>query len=159
FGSPRRRQSRAQRCCCTPVRANVWRSSCPAIHRCRNERKYGRGGTAMTNAIATISAIYEAFGRGDVTAILDLLSDNVAWEPWADNTAQCAGVPWLVARQGKTGAGEFFRFVGQFQIHEFKVLSLIGSEQQVAAEVVIDATVPGGKRYRDEELHLWNLDE
>ena len=113
----------------------------------------------MTNAIATISAIYEAFGRGDVTAILDRLSDNVAWEPWADNTAQRAGVPWLVARQGKAGAGEFFRFVGQFQIHEFKVLSLFGSEQQVAAEVVIDATVPGGKRYRDEELHLWNLDE
>ena len=30
-------------------------------------------------------------------------------------------------------------------------------DTQVAAEAVVDAIVPGGKRLRDEEMHLWNV--
>ncbi len=28
----------------------------------------------------------------------------------------------------------------------------------MSAEIVIEATVPGGGRYRDEEMHLWSFD-
>ena len=71
--------------------------------------------------LETVQTIYAAFGRGDVPAIIDLVSDDVTWESWADNSAQKAGVPWLLARQGKAGAGEFFELVGQFTIHDFQV--------------------------------------
>jgi hypothetical protein len=107
--------------------------------------------------LETVQAIYAAFGRGDVPAIIELMSDSVEWESWADNSAQRAGVPWMTARQGKAGVAGFFQLVGQFTIHEFQVLSIMATDRQVAAEFVIDATPPGGRRYRDEEMHLWTF--
>ena len=113
----------------------------------------------MADHVATVASIYEAFGRGDMPAILAALAEDVRWEEWADNHAQKAAVPWLQARQGKAGALEFFAVAGQFTIHEFRVLSLLAGGDQVVAEVVIDATVPTGARYRDEELHLWTFND
>jgi hypothetical protein len=68
------------------------------------------------------------------------MAEDVQWEAWADNSAQKADVPWLRLRHGKAGAAEFFQLVAQFQIHDFKVLSLMANDRQVAAEFVIDAT-------------------
>lgn len=114
----------------------------------------------MNQHVETVQAIYEAFGRGDVPAILEHLAEDVRWEEWADNRAQAAGVPWLLPRHGKSGAIEFFGVVGQFQFHEFQVLSLMEGGNQVAAELAIDATIPAsGTRLRDEEIHLWTFDD
>ena len=111
------------------------------------------------NNIATINRIYEAFGRGDIPAIIKFLADNVQWEQWADNSSQKAGVPWMQARKGKDGAFEFFRIVGEFNIKDFKVLSIMGNGNQVAVEFIIEADVPAtGGHYRDEEIHLWTFD-
>ncbi len=112
---------------------------------------------ASTHA-AVVEELYSAFGRGDIPVILDLLAEDVRWETWADAFAQRAGVPWLQQRTGRDGAAEFFRVVGAFEIAEFAVLSIMADESQVAAEISIDAAVPGGGRYRDEELHLWSFD-
>ena len=43
------------------------------------------------------------------------------------------------------------------EVHDFRVLDVIAGERQVAVEVLIDATLPGGGRVRDEELHLWSF--
>ena len=111
------------------------------------------------NNIATIQSIYEAFGRGDIPAIIEFLADDVQWEQWADNSAQKAGVPWMKARKGKDGAFEFFRIVGEFNIKDFQVLSIMGNGNQVAVEFIIEADVPAtGGHYRDEEMHLWTFD-
>jgi ketosteroid isomerase-like protein len=32
--------------------------------------------------IATVQSLYEAFGRGDIPAILDMQADDVTWETW-----------------------------------------------------------------------------
>ena len=112
----------------------------------------------MTDNEKTVSALYEAFGRGDIPAILDMLAGDVQWESWADNFAQTSGVPWLQLRTGKDGVQAFFEIVGTFRIDEFRVLSMMSGGNQVAAEVVIDATLPTGGHYRDEEVHLWTFD-
>lgn len=112
----------------------------------------------MTANVQTISAIYEAFGRGDVPTILGHLADDVRWEAWDDNSAQRAGVPWLEARSGREGALEFFRVVGTLKVTDFRVLKMLAGESDVAAEVVIEFETPSGVRLRDEELHLWTLD-
>ncbi|HEY4575304.1 MAG TPA: DUF4440 domain-containing protein, partial [Thermoanaerobaculia bacterium] len=62
----------------------------------------------MSDHLATVTAIYEAFGRGDIPGLLEHVSDDVEWEAWADNTAQKAGVGWMVPRRGKAGVAEFF---------------------------------------------------
>jgi ketosteroid isomerase-like protein len=114
----------------------------------------------MNNNLGTVNNIYEAFGKGDVPAIIDHLADNVQWEQWADNSSQKAGVPWMQARTGKDGALEFFRITGELDIKDFRVLSVMGNENQVAVEFVIEADVPAtGGHYRDEEIHLWTFNE
>jgi ketosteroid isomerase-like protein len=114
----------------------------------------------MQNHLATVNSIYDAFVKGDIQTITNYLSDDVQWEQWADNSAQKAGVPWMQARQGKEGAMEFFKMVGEWNINEFQVLSIMGNDKQVAAEFVIEADIPAtGGHFRDEELHLWTFNE
>jgi uncharacterized protein len=111
----------------------------------------------MSN-LATVQAIYEAFGKGDVETILGFCAEDVRWEEWDDNFAQNAGVPAMAARRGKAGVLEFFQVVGGFDIKDFQVLSVMEGPNQVAAEIVIDAVTPTGQ-YRDEEVHLWTFDD
>jgi ketosteroid isomerase-like protein len=118
----------------------------------------GAVGLSAAANLGTVRDIYDAFGRGQIDAILDRLAENVQWEQWTRSFAQRADVPWLKARSGHDGAVDFFSIVGTFEIIEFSVLDLMASEHQVTAEVVIEAKVPGGGRFRDEELHLWSFD-
>lgn len=114
----------------------------------------------MSEPLATVGKIYEAFGRGDVPAILDCMADNVQWEAWADNSAQKQGVPWLQARQGKDGVIAFFQVLRGMSVKDFQVLSLMVGGNQVAAEIIIEVEIPEtGAHFRDEELHLWTLNE
>jgi ketosteroid isomerase-like protein len=108
--------------------------------------------------LTTIQQIYAAFGCGDVPAILDVIAPDCRWEAWADNSAQGAGVAYLQPRRGPSGVGEFFAAVAELEIHDFRVLDCIAGPDQVAAEILIDASTPAGGRFRDEELHLWTLD-
>jgi ketosteroid isomerase-like protein len=113
--------------------------------------------------LETVPQIYEAFGRGDVPAILERLAPDVAWEDFADSTAQAAGVPSLARRHGREEVVGFFQLVGDgaLVVSDFQVLALIGGVgDKVVAECVIEATVTAtGRTYRDEELHLWTFDE
>lgn len=114
----------------------------------------------MTDPLTTVGVIYEAFGKGDIPAILDQMADDVRWEEWADNSAQKAGVPWLLARQGKDGVLEFFKVMGSLQVLDFRVLSLMAGGNQVAVEFEIEFAVPStGRRQRDQEMHLWTFND
>lgn len=106
----------------------------------------------MSN-LATVKAIYEAFGRGDIPFILEQLSDDVEWEKWTDNSAQKVGLPYLRSQRGKSGAEEFFSFVPDLGIRKFEVLSLMEGGNQIAAEIEIEAA-----NFSDEEIHLWTFD-
>ncbi|MEZ5402702.1 MAG: nuclear transport factor 2 family protein [Bryobacteraceae bacterium] len=106
-----------------------------------------------------LTEMYAAFQRGDIPAILEMLDDNVEWESWADNYAQRTHVPWLAPRKGKQGAADFFAIVGAMKFHTFRVIAVLGGPGQAAGEVEIDAELSGGKRLRDQELHLVNFNE
>lgn len=47
--------------------------------------------------------IYDAFGRGDIPAILDKIAPGCRWESWENNRAQREGVPTLQPRTGPAG--------------------------------------------------------
>lgn len=114
----------------------------------------------MNDNLKTVTQVYEAFGKGDIPAILNCISDNVQWEQWADNYAQRSGVPWLTAQHGKEGALSFFKTIGEFTFTDFQVLSIMNGGNQVAAEVQISIEIPStGQQLSDEELHLWTFDE
>lgn len=115
---------------------------------------------ATTRNLATAGELYAAFGRGDIAGLLDLLSDDVAWEVWDDNSAQQAGGPdYLVPRRGRLGVAEFFASVAEQTIHQFTVDDIVAGPRSAVAEVRIEMTTKTGGRFRDEELHLLTFDD
>lgn len=105
----------------------------------------------MSN-LATVKEIYEAFGKGDVPTILSKLAEDVDWEQWEDNFVQKSDVPYLRYKKGIQGVIEFFQEVAKLGIKEFKVLSVMGGANQIAAEIEIETAT-----FRDEEIHLWTF--
>jgi len=106
----------------------------------------------------TVAAMYEAFGRGDLAAILSHLSEDVTWdvteEPW---TPHAAGVPWLTPRQGHDQVAEFFEIVGAWNYERFELLDTLTSDTQVGAEIHLTADLPNGNRIDEVVIHLWTF--
>ena len=106
----------------------------------------------MTDHVQVVQGIYEAFGRGDVDAILERLAPDIAWESWEDNHATRGAVPYFVPKHDREGVREFFAEVAKMGVEDFRVLDLMASDRQVVAEIRI--VTP---RFTDEELHLWTF--
>ena len=113
-----------------------------------------------TDHVTIVSELYAAFGRGDLDGMLAPLAADVSWDAdWADLSSQRAGIGVVAPRHGIDGAREFFALLGTFTVHDFRVLDLMASENQVVAQIVIELTYPSGGRVHDEELHLWRFDD
>lgn len=104
--------------------------------------------------IQAVQEIYQAFGRGDVPAILDRLRDDVEWEPELEHY----GVPWLKPGRGKQHVGSFFQTIGeQLTFEAFEPLNLLEGGDQVAAVIRVRGHA-SGRRIDGLELHLWTFD-
>lgn len=109
--------------------------------------------------VTSVSAIYEAFGRQDLPAILERLADDVHFDAdWNDNHAQQAGVEHMAARRGHAQVADYFGLIAGWRVDEFQVLDLLASGEQVAAEVRVAFALPNGGRFIDEVMHLWTFD-
>jgi uncharacterized protein len=87
--------------------------------------------SADTN-IKTIAQIYEAFGRGDVAAILDAVTDDVDWAA----EAALLSAPWYGEHRGRDGVAEFFTAFGStMEIEEFTPLTFAANESDVLTVV------------------------
>ena len=83
--------------------------------------------------ISTVKALYEAFGRGDVTFILDSLTDDVNW---ASETI-ATGAPWFGVHKGKNGVGEFFDALGKsVEVEDFTPLAFATTDDGDVLTVV-----------------------
>jgi ketosteroid isomerase-like protein len=110
--------------------------------------------------LSTVAAIYEAFGRGDVPTVLELMSEDIAFD--ADSlgsSAAEAGHPLLSPRRGKAELVGFFEEFGRCEVHAFEVLDLMASETQVAVHVFVAYTTPAGAVIEDDEIHRWTFDQ
>jgi ketosteroid isomerase-like protein len=113
----------------------------------------------MSN-IETIKQIYEAFGRGDIPAILEKLAEDVRWEEWSTgNSAQERDVPYMRPRRGREAVGGFFQDVqDDFELNSFSPLAFLEGDDRVAVLIEVDLTVKStGKRLQDQEIHLWEF--
>jgi ketosteroid isomerase-like protein len=110
----------------------------------------------MSN-IETVQAIYEAFGRGDVEAILARLSEDVEWEYGVNTT----DVPWLQPRRGRAGAAEFFQALAALEFRNFQVTLIAGSGNIVVGLCDVTAVVRStGKTFVEpDEAHIWHFGE
>jgi uncharacterized protein len=82
--------------------------------------------------IKTIMGVYEAFGRGDVAAILETVADDVDWAAEADP----AVAPWHGVRHGKDAVAKFFaEFGSTMEVEEFTPVSIAANDTDVLTVV------------------------
>jgi len=114
-------------------------------------------GTAPADAnVATVTAIYEAFGRGDVEFIVDQLDEDVEWEQ--GGTAH--DIPWLAPGRGHDHVRGFFgHLISNVELSVFQPGRPLVNENQVAVPVTIEATAKAtGKQWREDlEMHVWTF--
>lgn len=112
----------------------------------------------MSKHISTIQSVYAAFGRGDIPAILEHISEDCAWE-YGPGTND---VPWLQPRRGREGAAAFFATVGaELEFKSFAINAIVGSDRLVIALASLEAVVKRtGKLIREvDEAHVWHFDD
>ena len=100
--------------------------------------------------IKTIQRVYEAFGRGDVAAILDAVTDDVDWASEADlyRGALVRGAP----RQA--GVAAFFEAFGStMEVEEFTPVSFAANDTDVLTVVRFRARSRATGRPLTMDLH------
>jgi ketosteroid isomerase-like protein len=106
--------------------------------------------------MATIKAIYDAFGHGDLDAILERCADNV---DWASDVASAAA-PWRGAKHGKAELPSLFAGIAQSgTVNEFTPLSFASNNDggvMVFLRWSFTATATG-KTLTSNLHHYWRL--
>ena len=102
--------------------------------------------------IQTVQAIYEAFGRGDVPAILDRLADSLDFGSEPESTV----APWHGHRTTKDEVVEFFRLIGEhLEVTEFTPLAFTSNETEVMSVVRFGVKVPATGKHGAMDIHHW----
>jgi ketosteroid isomerase-like protein len=100
--------------------------------------------------IKTIASVYEAFGRGDVPAIMDAVTDDVDWAAEADSTA----APWYGVRHGRDGVAKFFTEFGTtMEVEELTPVSFAANDTDVLTVVRFRARSRGTGQVAAMDLH------
>ena len=106
----------------------------------------------MSN-VETVGQIYEAFGRGDVPAILEKLDENVEWE----TQIPVDGVPWLQTRHGRDSITGFFESLVPLEFKRFEPQTFFESGDKVFVLIALDITTQGKDYSFPLEGHLWQF--
>jgi ketosteroid isomerase-like protein len=101
----------------------------------------------------TVQAIYEAFGRGDVSAILDKLDDAVEWE----TQVPVSGVPWLQSRRGKANIAGFFEALAPLKITRFEPHAVFDGGDKIFVLIALEATNQAKNYGFPNNGHLWQF--
>lgn len=109
----------------------------------------------MADNVGTVAGIYEAFGRGDVAAILEQLDDDVAW----DEGIRDAGLPWLRPGRGKAHVGGFFEhLMANVELTRFEPGPICdGGDVVMVPATIAGRVIGGGDIPLDVEAHLWRF--
>ncbi len=105
--------------------------------------------------LATVKSIYEAFGSGDVDAILDTLADEVDWAAEADSDA----APWYGVRRTREEVAGFFQSLGEsVEVLDFQPLAFTTSDDEVMVLLTWKARAKATGREMSMNLHhYWHL--
>jgi ketosteroid isomerase-like protein len=108
----------------------------------------------MSRNVATVQAIYECFGRGDVDGILARLSEDVEWEhDWG-----APPLKWYAPRRGRAEVPQFFAALADFEFLRFEPVAFLEGANMVAVPVQLEVRVKAtGRVVRDLEAHLWTF--
>jgi ketosteroid isomerase-like protein len=134
-----------------PIIANVGGEVTPDIVPARHQLV----SSASDPKIAAVQRLYEAYGRGDVDAVLAEVSDDVEWAAEAASTS----APWYGIHKGKDDVARFFGEIGSnVDVTEFEPLSFTSNGTDVIVAVRWAYTVSAtGKTAAMRMQHWWRF--
>jgi uncharacterized protein len=103
--------------------------------------------------VETAKEGYAAFGRGDVPAILELLTDDIEWiEPGPADVIAAAGT-----YRGKEEVAGFFATLAEnAEIHRFEPHEFIAQGDHVVVLIHSESTVKStGRKVTNHVAHVW----
>jgi ketosteroid isomerase-like protein len=109
--------------------------------------------------VARVTQLYQAFGRGDVPAILAMVTEDVWWG-YAVDYALPDVPPAVGPFHGRAGVAAYFEAIGEnLTVKKMQPLDFLTSERSVAVILEKDIEVTKtGKSYRGLMVHLFDLD-
>ena len=101
-----------------------------------------------------VQGTYEAIGRGDIPALLDLLADDVTWTFHGPSA-----IPFAGTRHGREGVAEFFTLIGEsLDFQEFEPREFISQGESVVVLGYEHSIVkPTGRELRQEWAHVYTV--
>ena len=108
--------------------------------------------------IKTIQAIYGAFGRGDVPAILEALADDVKWGIHSRSSAS-KSVPWHEYLVGKRNVPRFFAaLAANADFTRFDPQMFVADDEHLYCSIVWEATLKkNGKKLAMTGVHRFTF--
>ena len=97
---------------------------------------------------------YAAFGRGDIPALLSLMTDDVEWSLQGPSV-----IPWAGPRRGREGVSEFFSLLGQLlEFEQFEPREFVAQGDTVVVLGYERSLVkPTGRTFEQEWAHVYTL--
>ena len=97
---------------------------------------------------------YEAFGRGDIPAVLELLTDDVEWTEQGPSV-----IPFAGTFRGREGIAEFFTLLDEtLEFEQFEPRKFVGQGDTVVVVGYERGLVkPTGRTFEQEWAHVYTL--
>src|SRR5919205_4193036 len=104
--------------------------------------------------VGVVQQGYEAFGRGDIPAVLDLLTEDVEWTMQGPSV-----IPFAGTFRGREGIAEFFSLLDEtLEFEQFEPRQFIGQGDTV---VVLgyerDVVKKTGRGFEEDWAHVYTL--
>ncbi len=108
---------------------------------------------ARTN-VEAVQETYEAVGRGDISALLDLMTEDVEWTFQGPSV-----IPFAGTRRGREGVAEFFSLVGgNLEFERFEPREFVAQGDTVVVLGFERSRVkPTGRTFEQEWAHVYKL--
>ena len=96
---------------------------------------------------------YEAFGRGDIPAVLDLLTDDVEWIQQGPSV-----IPFAGTRHGHEGVAEYFSLLDEhLEFEQFEPREFVAQGETVVLGYERSLAKATGRPLEQEWAHVYTL--
>jgi ketosteroid isomerase-like protein len=108
----------------------------------------------MRSNADTVRAVTEALGRGDLLAVMGMVSKDVRWAVAATDRE---AAPWFGVYQGKRSLPDFFAELAKLTFTDFTLKAILSDGDLVMTWLHVAFTSPLGREVDMEEVQIWQL--